>query len=56
MLFPLSSIHCISAIFMLQVALFSFQEVINRLCHGTQGDGHSQEVTQGIVEVCRTTN
>ncbi|CAH3196446.1 unnamed protein product [Porites evermanni] len=34
-----------------EVALFSFQEVINRLCRGTQGDGHSQEVTEGIVEL-----
>lgn len=31
-----------------EVALSSFQEVINRLCHGTQGDGQGQEVIEGI--------
>ncbi|KAJ7383195.1 hypothetical protein OS493_030353 [Desmophyllum pertusum] len=34
-----------------EVALSSFQEVINRLCHGTQGDGPGQEITQGISEL-----
>jgi len=34
-----------------KVALSSFQEVINRLCHGTQGDGQGQEIIQGIDKV-----
>ncbi|KAL9974515.1 hypothetical protein ACROYT_G011559 [Oculina patagonica] len=34
-----------------EVALSSFQEVINRLCRGTQGDAHSQEITQGISKL-----
>lgn len=37
--------------FVMKVALSSFQEVINRLCHRTQGDGQGQEVTQGINKV-----
>ena len=35
----------------MKVALSSFQEVINRLCHGTQSDGKSQEVIQDIDKV-----
>ena len=36
----------------LQIALQSFQEVINRLCHGTQGDHDQyQESNQSISEV-----
>ena len=35
----------------MKVALSSFQEVINRLCQGTQSDGKSQEVIQGINKV-----
>ena len=35
----------------MKVALSSFQEVINRLCQGTQNDVRSQEVIQGIDKV-----
>ena len=41
----------LAQIIFMKVALSSFQEVINRLCRGTQGESQGQEVIQGINKV-----